>query len=333
MKTSLQALLLLAALCLTACNPFSFDPPDTNAKCQRFVSTTGVSGVFIHDREVGYRLPRFLAGSSEEIAFVKTGVSTHQILRLQLGSQQEEVLLESNQPIQDFDLGPNGEIAFVAAGEVKVRLTPTGTIQSVPFLDGNRRVLWMDNSLLVLTKEWNVAKIDLNGQVLATVSPPYIAGEAFRDYANWAKKDSILLFGRHKINQGETMLYRYSSLDFQLLDSLDISAYGNLWENSGTLSRNYLDLTYVSPDLAFLSRKSRLYRVNLNTKVVSPIWERTNCQVLESGISLSANGKRLVLGAVQILDDPHQTGDGNGYAEFGILLLDINGENEEVLFP
>jgi hypothetical protein len=330
MKTSLQVLLLLAALCLTACNPFSLDPPVSNAKCLRYLSTDAVLAfVKIHDREVGYRLPRFLAGSSEEIAFVKTGVSTHQILQLQLGSQQEEVLLESNQPIQDFDLGPNGELVFVSAGEIKVRLAPTGTIQSVPFSDGNRRVLWTDNGLLVLTKEWNIANIDLNGQVLTILSPP----AANHPYSTWARKDSVLLFGRHKINPVRTILYQYSTFTLQLLDSLDVSAYGNLWENSETLSGNHLDLTYVSPDLAFLSRRSRLYRVNLTTKIVSPIWERTNCQVLENGISLSADGKRLVLGAVQILDDPQQTGDGDGYAEFGILLLDINGENEEVLFP
>ena len=91
----------------------------------------------------------------------------------------------------------------------------------------------------------------------------------------------------------------------------------------------------VSPKgdrIVFTSMRSgdlELYTCNIDGSDVKQI---TNELGYDGGAFFSPDGSKYLMGAIQLLNNPYGN-DGMGLTELGVLLLDLNNNDEQVLYP
>jgi hypothetical protein len=277
----------------------------------------------ITEREEGYLLPIFYPGKEEDIVFLHRSTDlVWKIVRLELPTQAEDILLDSQEQIWAFDLNAAEALLWVAEpGDLFMR-QPGQAAVPIAFSSPIADAKWTDQGILVETQGAEIHLIDTAGNPLAQLLPPVgTRWEEGNARLKWNVSGNF--FMRLHIHPGreERWLLTYQLPDFQPVDTLFLDSYPNVDENSLLVTIGGLWFDFVYPDRVILSRTNRMYDIDLASHLGSVVWEREACLVTEEGLALSASGERVISGCSQLTQSPYRDRQAQGEKERGLMLL------------
>ncbi len=312
-------------LFLAGCQPFSFDDPKAKQTCLTYLEGPSIrpADEVRKEEEEGYLQPMFYPNRENQIIFVhRVDDQNWKIMHLDMTDGDAVNLVDSQRELSDYDMNEQEALLWVESpGELFLR-QPSEATKQVPFSTQILGAKWANSNIVVLTVDDNIVLIDTMGNALEEL--PIFADDKWQLRAGsfgWSVSNDVLMLPYIHSHNRKQALFIYQLPGFQLVGTLDITAYGSLDEGSLAVSANGFSFDFIYPDKVILSRPNRIYAIDIQSQIETIIWEREQCLVTETGIALSPNGDALISGCSRLVKSPVNSNRSFVVKELGLMLL------------
>ena len=323
MKLTLGICLLASTLVFTKCknddnNPYLDDIDCTFNPCANFPEDTlgGISTISHKDTQ---RIsPCFNPNNPNEFIYIKKLNRLSALIKTNTKTEQEEVLWQGKFITGQPDWGKNNVIIF-SASDYQVRLID---------LNANNSIKKQTNSYTHLYPKWYT-----DTSFICHYSPnlgiPYYLMTGYMGRATFDTLKNLSFVKGTTSSQGNYAFLEYA-------DALSISVNSeNVIEELPALEDNGLNrITGIcwpnkSDEIFYSTYRNGLWKVNVKTKVFTLI--KNGCQTRSYRyLSISSDGKKIIVERVDATDYIERPGSWTEEAK--IVIMDVDGCNEEVLF-
>jgi hypothetical protein len=287
--------------------------------CEKFTKPTGGGISYILEKDSQRMAPYFNPNNSYEFIYIKDENSNQTLIKYNLNTKIETVLLKNYRYLGQPKWGKNGWIIFTGQ-DYQVHLINENGTQLKQVTNSNYHLFpaWLNDSIIV-------ADFSLN------LGVPYFYEELRLD---GSIKDTIrntsFIFGSLN-NYGKSAYLRVESDPniYSLLNSTS-TALTNI--NLVERSRNRISGISWHPnneDIYFSTNADGIYFVNEKTTKITKI--RNGCDFKGNKfLSVSPDGSKIILERIDV--DDYVKGAWSWTQESKIYIMDIDGKNEKNVF-
>ena len=304
-----------------ACQRYEFE---TESGCRAIFTAGGLTQPQQNEAYPGYKMVRFTGEGNPEamsVVFVEEKRNRTRVLRHHLHEGTTETLLKRDDQIHTMDYSVSGHLAFTFEQRLFLLPSSGSSPQEVPIDQpvGNIKWRWQGEDLFCQTSQFSLMVIDQAGNVqdeYQFVTPIY-------DF--WANDDLLMIANLDSITA-------YNLSDQIPQWSFSVREY---FEGLGTVAQISSNGICVSGRVGpqgmlsevLFSTPESVFSYALASGEVQSFWEQYECYVMEPGLFTSALGTHFTttISQVQL--------NGRNEKQFGLLVMQPEGPNEQILFP
>ena len=315
------SLLTMLFFTLPACQRIEFE---TESGCRAIFTAGGLTQPQQNEAYPGYKMVRFKGEEDLKemsVVFVEEKRNRTRILRHHLREGTTETLLKRKEQIHTMDYSVSGDVAFTF--EQRLFLLPNGesspeeVVTNQPV--GNIKWRWQGDDLFCQTSQFSLMVIDRAG----SVQDEYQFVTPILDF--WASEDLLIIANLDSITA-------YNLSDQIPQWSFSVEEY---FEGLGTVAQISSNGICVSGRVGpqgmlsevLFSTPESVFSYDLASGEIQSFWEQYECYVMEPGLFTSALGTHFTTTLSRVLLN------GRNEKQFGLLVMQPEGPNEQILFP
>lgn len=297
-----------------------------NEKCENFPSPKGFGISKINQIPFQKHAPCFNPNNGNEIIYVKASNNNYQLIKYNLQSKSEIILLDNTVIVGQPKWGKNGWIVFSKLDLNVYLLKDNGdSLKKVTsYFENNHPAFWSINKIFIsVGAETSPGAsgnkiINLDGNRIDSIKPLDFGG----------------VFGKSHINEfGEMASMGCKNGSNCSVDVLNLNIKHLTQLNSFAFNgRNNIEGIYWHPnneDIFYSTYREGLFKVNKNSKAVSKI--KCGCDSRSYRyLSISPDGSKIIVERVDATE--YQNNTGSWTEEGKIYIMDIDGKNERNIF-
>ncbi|MFN4785342.1 MAG: hypothetical protein ACK5EQ_05950 [Bacteroidota bacterium] len=285
-------------------------------KCENFPKPEGGIST-IKQKNIQKHAPCFNPNNSNEIVYVKEENNKFQLIKFNIQSKVETVLLNNTNIVGQPKWGKNGWIAFIS-NDYQINLLKDDGSLNKKITSSNYYLYpaWVNDSSLSVEFSFNLGvpyfycKINTNGLILDT-----IRNSSFRNGSVNSNNESA--FQLYTANPSINL-----RLDKNVSQVIEL-------ENNGRFQITGIDWHPNNIDIYYSTYREGLFKVNKNSKIVTKI--KCGCDSRSYRyLSISPDGSKIIVERVDATE--YQNNTGSWTEEGKIIIMDIDGSNERNIF-
>ena len=302
-----------------ACQRYEFE--DVSG-CRQLFTAGGIIQPTLEEVYPGYKMIRFTGDAAIDemsVVFVEEKRNRTRVLRHHLREGTTETLLKRDEQIHTIDYSASGHLAFTF--EQRLFLLPNGesspdeVVTNQPV--GNIKWRWQRDDLFCQTSQFSLMVIDQTGNV----QDEYQFTTPILDF--WASDDLLIIANLDSIT-AYRLPGRLPQWSFPV---------GEYFEGLGTVVQmsshdigvsGRVNAEDVLSEVLF-STPEAVWAYELASGEVRSLWTQYECYVMEPGLFVSPLGTHF---ATTLSFTHHIT-----EKQFGLLVMQPEGPNEQILFP
>jgi hypothetical protein len=254
----------------------------------------------------------FNPNDSNEFIYVKKRSLIHDLVKYNLSSQKEVILLSNVSILFQPKWGKNNLILFNDEHFQLFTIRPDGTdLRLIKTKASFSHLEWKNDSIIVGHYRYSTAtfgyfaSLNINTSKLDSINNNYFIQTAYNDKGEYCYQNRSYL------------KFESNNKTITLIDS----TYGSGVINDCKWHPNNVDIYYST-------NVTGLFKINKNTKQITKIKSACDTRRYKE-ISISSDGKKII---VHRVDSPQPKDNATPEEDAGIYLMDIDGKNEVKLF-